>query len=415
MNLYDDLKFRGLISQSTDPKNLETLLSAPMTTYCGFDPTAASLHLGHLLPIITLRRFQLYGHRPIALVGGATGLIGDPSGKADERTLNTPETVAEWGTNLKNQLSRFVESNESHSGLLVLNNYDWISKLSTIDLLRNVGKYFSVPNMLAKESVKMRLENGISFTEFSYIILQAYDFAYLADKYNCLLQMGGSEQWGNITSGIDLIRKMYGKEGQGFTLPLLLKSDGKKMGKSESGAIWLDAKMTSPYQFYQFWINTTDQDAVKYLKLFTFLSHEEIGRIEADFLKTPETRSAQKVLAGELTTFAHGKAALETAQKISNSLFYGNIKELTEQELNDALYDVPKTPLAGAEQNLADMIAVPAISGSKRQAREDIKNGAVSVNGEKCTDQAKIIGAADKLFGKYVLVRRGKKNYHLFS
>lgn len=415
MNLFEDLKLRGLINQSTDSRNLENHLNSSIAAYCGFDPTAASLHMGHLLPIITLRRLQVYGHKPIALVGGATGLIGDPSGKTDERALNSPGTVNEWSLNYNEQLSKYIENNSGPNSLLVLNNYDWISKMSTIDLLRNVGKYFSVPNMLAKESVKMRLENGISFTEFSYIILQAYDFAYLANKYDCLLQIGGSEQWGNITSGIDLIRKLYGKEGQGFTLPLLLKSDGKKMGKSESGALWLDIKMTSGYQFYQFWINTTDQDVIKYLKYFTFLSHKEIREIDEAFKKAPEKREAQQILARELTTFVHGKTSLETAQKISRALFYGDIRGLAEGELNAALYDIPQTPLTGDEQNLVDIAATPAISGSKRQAREDIKNGAIQLNGERCTDPAKVIKAKDRLFGKYIIVRRGKKNYHLFS
>ncbi|HDQ16171.1 MAG TPA: tyrosine--tRNA ligase, partial [Bacteroidetes bacterium] len=307
MDILGDLKFRGLINQVSNLDGLrEEMNKGKISLYCGFDPTADSLHIGHLLPILTLRRFQETSHQPIALIGGGTGLIGDPSGKKEERMLNPKKTVGKWSQALKSQLEQFLDFKRKDNPALLVNNYDWLGKIKAIDFLRDIGKYFTVSYMLAKESVKARLESGISFTEFNYMVLQAYDFLCLFEKYNCRLQIGGSDQWGNIIAGIDLIKKKRGKEVYGLTLPLVSKSDGTKFGKTEKGTIWLDAKKTTPYQFYQFWINTDDRDVIQYLKFFTFLSKQEIENLEKEIQKNPEKREAQKALANNVTSLVHG-------------------------------------------------------------------------------------------------------------
>ena len=330
-DVLDELEYRGLLHQVTNREKLsEKLASERVVLYCGFDPTADSLHIGSLLPILTLVRFQQAGHRSIALVGGGTGLIGDPSGRSSERSLNGPETVAAWTDSLKRQLSRFLDFEAPENAARLISNYDWIAPLDVISFLRDVGKYFTVNYMLAKDSVDSRLANGISFTEFSYMILQSYDFHKLHEEYGCALQIGGSDQWGNITAGLDLIGKMGGGDAFGMTMPLVTKSDGKKFGKSESGAIWLDRNKTTAYQFYQFWLNTDDADVVRFLKYFTFLSREEIAALEAELQASPEKRVAQKTLASEVTRIVHGPEAVESVEKITQSLFSGDVSALGE-------------------------------------------------------------------------------------
>jgi tyrosyl-tRNA synthetase len=414
---WDELQKRGLINQATDAEATRKQLSeGPVTLYCGFDPTADSLHVGHLLPLILLRRYQISGHKAIALVGGATGLIGDPSGKADERGLNDPGIVKEWGLRFKNQIKRFLDFDGPNPAMIV-NNIDWIEGLDVIHFLRDIGKNFSVPQMLARESVKMRLESGISFTEFSYMVLQAYDFLKLNELHDCVLQIGGSEQWGNITAGIDLVRRIRQKSVWGLTMPLLLRSDGKKMGKTEAGALWLDEKKTSGYQFYQYWLNVDDADAVKLLMYFTFIPVVEIHDLQNQHKNDPGKRMAQIRLAEELTTLVHGKDTLERAKKISHALFYGDIRALNEQEVHEAAQTIPSTNVSetgGINKDLTEIISMEGLSGSKRQAREDLKNGAILINGVKVTDSSKVLGSSDKLFGKFTFIRRGKKNYHVF-
>src|SRR5690554_3250708 len=329
--LLQDLSWRGLVNDCTDLDALDELLDNEMLTlYCGFDPTAESLHVGSLIPILTLRRFQLAGHKPLALVGGATGLIGDPSGRSSERSLNTLETVLKYVKGIKNQLAKFIDFNEKENRAELVNNYDWTKDLSIIDFLRDYGKHFGINYILAKDTVASRLESGISFAEFTYTILQAMDFNYLYETKGCKLQIGGSDQWGNITSGLELIRKKHGTEVKviGFTFPLVTKADGTKFGKTAGGSIWLDEKLTTPYEMYQFFLNTSDEDVVKFLKYFTFLSHEEINHLEVKVKMEPHKREAQKTLAKEVVSLVHSEKAFKQALKITDSLFNGNIKSL---------------------------------------------------------------------------------------
>ncbi|WP_010277485.1 tyrosine--tRNA ligase [Paenibacillus senegalensis] len=412
--LLEDLEYRGLIYQMTDKEGLQKKMEEEsILLYCGFDPTADSLHIGSLLPILCLRRFQLAGHRPIALVGGGTGMIGDPSGRSTERSLNTGETVASWTESLKRQLSAFLEFEGDHAAQMA-SNYDWLAPLDVITFLREVGKNFTVNYMLAKDSVNSRMADGISFTEFSYMILQAYDFYKLNKEQHCTLQIGGSDQWGNITAGLELINKMGGGEAYGMTMPLVTKSDGKKFGKSESGAIWLDRNKTSAYQFYQFWINTDDQDVVKFLKYFTFLTKDEIEALAVEVQERPEQRAAQRALAREVTAIVHGWDAVESAEKISKALFSGEVNELSEGELVEALEDVPSTTLEDHEEiSLMDLVMAVQAAPSRRQARQDIESGAVYVNGERMSGQDAMITREHRLHGKYIVLRRGKKKYFL--
>ncbi|QWH63005.1 tyrosine--tRNA ligase [Bacillus mycoides] len=415
MGILQDLEFRGLINQQTDAEGLEQLLEKEsVKLYCGFDPTADSLHIGHMLPVLMLRRFQLAGHQPIALVGGGTGMIGDPSGKKAERTLNTKDTVAYYTESIKNQLSNFLEFENVNNPATMANNYDWLGNLDVISFLRDIGKNFGLNYMLAKDTVASRLETGISFTEFSYMILQSYDFLNLYQQHNCRLQIGGSDQWGNITAGLELIRKSEeDAKAFGLTIPLVTKSDGTKFGKTEGGAIWLDPEKTTPYEFYQFWINTDDRDVVKYLKYFTFLSHEEILELEKQVTEAPEKRAAQKSLGSEMTKLVHGEEALEQAIKISTALFSGSVAELTASEIEQGFKDVPSVERTAEDTVLIDLLVESKISPSKRQAREDVTNGAIYVNGERTQALDYVVTENDRIEGKFTIIRRGKKKYFL--
>ncbi|PEJ57907.1 MULTISPECIES: tyrosine--tRNA ligase [unclassified Bacillus (in: firmicutes)] len=415
-NILQDLEFRGLINQMTDEEGLQKLLSEEsVSLYCGFDPTGDSLHIGHLLPVLMLKRFQVAGHKPIGVVGGATGMIGDPSGKKAERTLNTADTVKLFSERIRTQLLPFL-SFEGENAAKVVNNYDWTGELDVITFLRDIGKNFGLNYMLAKDSVASRLEAGISFTEFSYMILQSYDFLKLYQDHNCKLQIGGSDQWGNITAGMELIRKTEeDSKAFGLTVPLVTKADGSKFGKTEGGAVWLDPEKTTPYEFYQFWINTDDRDVVKYLKYFTFLSKEEILELEKQFNEAPEQRVAQKALAAEVTKLVHGEEALDQAIKITEALFSGTVKELTAAEIKQGFKDVPSFNLSDAEKGLVDLLVEAKISPSKRQAREDVQNGAVYVNGDRIQDVAKVLSKSDAIEEQFIIIRRGKKKYHLVT
>ncbi len=416
-DFFEELKSRGLVHQTTDESALiKQLNEESVKLYIGFDPTADSLHIGHLLPILMLRRFQQRGHVPIALVGGGTGMIGDPSFKDQERQLNTLDTVKEWSQSIKNQLSRFIDFEDQTNPAILANNYDWLGELKLIDFLRDVGKNFTINYMMSKESVKRRIETGISYTEFAYQLLQAYDFLNLYDEHGCLLQLGGSDQWGNITSGIELLRREREVQGFGLTMPLITKADGTKFGKTEGNAVWLDADKTTPYEFYQFWINTDDRDAVKFLKYFTFLSLEEIAAIEKEFLAAPETRVAQKALAKEVTTLVHGAKAYEQAVHISESLINGDIKGLSADEIAQGFKGVPTYQVSNDDElNIVELLTTSKIEASKRQAREDIQNGAIYVNGERQQELNYVINEEDRIGGKYVVIRRGKKKYFLLT
>jgi tyrosyl-tRNA synthetase len=415
VDIIDDLAFRGFIYQMTDEEALrKRLAEGPVTLYCGFDPTADSLHVGSLVPLMALRRFQEAGHVPIALVGGGTGLIGDPGGKKEERVLNTDETVRTFTESQFKQLEKYLDFETPTNPARMVSNYTWLNELSAIELLRDVGKHFSMGYMLAKESVSSRLETGISFTEFSYMVLQAYDFAELNRQYGCDLQIGGSDQWGNITAGIELVRRSLEKTVYGLTFPLLEKSDGTKFGKTESGTIWLDPAKTSPYQFYQFWVNTEDKDVVKFLKWFTFLDHEKLNALEKEVTENPGQRNAQRILAEEVTSFIHGKAANDRAVQVSEALFYGDLKDLSGAEIEDCFSDVPSYALDGdVEIGLLDLLIAAKISPSRRQAREDIQAGAIYVNGERCAEMDRVLRQADGLAGSYLVMRRGKRKVTL--
>ncbi|WP_059171418.1 tyrosine--tRNA ligase [Bacillus sp. FJAT-27445] len=413
MNLLDDLQWRGVIYQQTDEEGLkETLGTEKISLYCGMDPTGDSMHIGHLLPFLTLRRFQQAGHRPIVLVGGATGLIGDPKPNT-ERTLQTIETVQHNVECLTEQLKTIFDF-EGENGAMMVNNYDWTKSLDVIAFLRDYGKHIGINYLLSKDTIASRLETGISFTEFTYTILQGMDFKHLYENHKCRLQIGGSDQWGNITTGLELIRKMVseGSKAFGMTIPLVTKADGTKFGKTEGGAIWLDPEKTSPYEFYQFWINTSDADVVKYLKYFTFLSHAEIEVLDKAVQEEPHLRKAQKTLAEEMTRLIHGEESLEQAIRISAALFSGDVRNLSATEIQQGFKDVPSYKFAG-EENLVDLLVAAKISPSKRQAREDITTGAVSVNGEKVTDSGHLLSEADRIEGRFTIIRRGKKKYYL--
>ncbi|HDP4501759.1 TPA: tyrosine--tRNA ligase [Staphylococcus aureus] len=414
--LIEDLKWRGLIYQQTDEQGIEDLLNKEQVTlYCGADPTADSLHIGHLLPFLTLRRFQEHGHRPIVLIGGGTGMIGDPSGKSEERVLQTEEQVDKNIEGISKQMHNIFEFGTDHGAVLV-NNRDWLGQISLISFLRDYGKHVGVNYMLGKDSIQSRLEHGISYTEFTYTILQAIDFGHLNRELNCKIQVGGSDQWGNITSGIELMRRMYGQtDAYGLTIPLVTKSDGKKFGKSESGAVWLDAEKTSPYEFYQFWINQSDEDVIKFLKYFTFLGKEEIDRLEQSKNEAPHLREAQKTLAEEVTKFIHGEDALNDAICISQALFSGDLKSLSAKELKDGFKDVPQVTLSNDTTNIVEVLIETGISPSKRQAREDVNNGAIYINGERQQDVNYALAPEDKIDGEFTIIRRGKKKYFMVN
>ncbi len=413
-HLLDELTQRGLVAQNSDPVALADHLATPRTVYCGFDPTAGSLHIGHLVPLLMLRRFQLAGHTPVALVGGATGLIGDPSFKASERPLNSAETVQGWVASLSAQISALLPASDGLAAPLLVNNADWMGQMSALDFLRDIGKHFSVNAMLARESVRQRLarpDQGISFTEFSYALLQSQDFAVLNQRLGCTLQIGGNDQWGNITSGMDLTRRLHQTQVYGMTLPLITKADGTKFGKTEGGAIWLDPALTSPYAFYQFWLGTADEDVYRFLRYYSFMPLAEIETLEAEDAKRQGRKLAQQVLADELTELVHGKGALAAAQRISESLFSGEVARLGESDLAQLAQDgMPSSPIKG-ETDLVTLLVECGLANSKRIARELLAAGAVSVNGAIRRDEP--LTADDRLFGRYLLLRRGKKQYHL--
>ena len=414
--LIEELKWRGLIYQQTDETGIENLLNKEQVTlYCGADPTADSLHIGHLLPFLTLRRFQEHGHRPLVLIGGGTGMIGDPSGKSEERKLQTEAQVETNVQGISKQMHKIFEF-DTNKGAKLVNNKDWLGQISLIEFLRDYGKHVGVNYMLGKDSIQTRLEHGISFTEFTYTILQAIDFGHLNQTYNCKIQVGGSDQWGNITSGIELMRRMYGEnEAFGLTIPLVVKSDGKKFGKTEGGAVWLDADKTSPYEFYQFWINSTDEDVIKFLKYFTFLSKAEINDLEKSLQEAPHLREAQKALAENVTRFIHGQDALDDAIRISQALFSGDLKSLSAKELKEGFKDVPQVELNHTTSNIVEAIVETGISSSKRQAREDINNGAIYINGERQQDVNYELSDEDKIDNAFTIVRRGKKKYFMIN
>ncbi|EKO0709280.1 tyrosine--tRNA ligase [Staphylococcus pseudintermedius] len=414
--LLEELSWRGLVYQQTDEEGIETLLNKEeVKIYCGADPTADSLHIGHLLPYLTLRRFQEAGHRPIVLVGGGTGMIGDPSGKSEERVLQTEAQVDKNVRGIQQQMEQLFDFNVENGPILV-NNYDWLSQISLIEFLRDYGKHVGVNYMLGKDSIQSRLENGISYTEFTYTILQAIDFGHLNRVHDCKLQIGGSDQWGNITSGIELMRRMYGvTDVYGFTIPLVTKADGKKFGKSESGTIWLDPEKTSPYEFYQFWINTSDDDVIKFLKYFTFLSKTDIEALEKSVVEEPHLRKAQTTLAEEVTRFIHGNDALAEAQRISQALFKGDLKSLSAEEIKAGFKDVPQVTLSNEMTNIVDALVETKISSSKRQAREDITNGAIYINGERQQDLAYTLSSDDRYDDTFTIIRRGKKKYFMVN
>lgn len=414
--LLEELSWRGLVYQQTDEEGIEALLNKEeVKIYCGADPTADSLHIGHLLPYLTLRRFQEAGHRPIVLVGGGTGMIGDPSGKSEERVLQTEAQVDKNVRGIQKQMEQLFDFNVENGPILV-NNFDWLSQISLIEFLRDYGKHVGVNYMLGKDSIQTRLETGISYTEFTYTILQAIDFGHLNRVHDCKIQIGGSDQWGNITSGIELMRRMYGvTDAYGFTIPLVTKADGKKFGKSESGTVWLDPEKTSPYEFYQFWINTTDDDVIKFLKYFTFLSKAEIEALEKSVAEEPHLRKAQTTLAEEVTRFIHGEDALAEAQRISQALFKGDLKSLSAEEIKAGFKDVPQVTLSNETTNLVDALVETKISSSKRQAREDITNGAIYINGERQQDLEYTLSSDDRYDDTFTIIRRGKKKYFMVN
>lgn len=420
MNILEELRWRGLMADCTDAVELGKRLEAgPATLYCGFDPTADSLHVGNLVPLLALRRFQLAGHHPIALAGGATGLIGDPSGKSAERQLLTRELLSHNIARVKEQLAKLLDFKTSKNPALLLDNADWTTPVSYLEFLRDVGKHFTVNMMVAKESVRARMEDresGISYTEFSYMLLQAFDFYELRRQYNCELQIGGSDQWGNITAGMDLCRKKLGAHVFGLTLPLITNADGSKFGKSVAGAVWLDPAKTSVYRFYQFWIRTDDRDVISRLRYFTFLSQEEIADLERQHNEKPESRAAHKALAREVTDMLHGPAATAEAIRASEILFGGGLDGISETTFNDIIgevptKDLPRSRCEAAGLPLVELLAESGLSPSKGQARKDIEGGGINLNNIREANTQRMVTQSDLLFGKYLLLRKGKRNY----
>ena len=417
MHIFDELKERGLIFQTTDEEALRHALEeGQVSYYTGYDPTADSLHLGHLVAILTSRRLQLAGHKPYALVGGATGLIGDPSFKDAERSLQTKETVEDWVKSIQGQLAGLLDFENGQNKAEMVNNYDWFSDISFIDFLRDVGKYFTVNYMMSKESVKKRIETGISYTEFAYQIMQGYDFFILNQKHGVTLQIGGSDQWGNMTAGTELLRRKADKAGHVITVPLITDATGKKFGKSEGNAVWLNADRTSPYEMYQFWMNVMDDDAVRFLKIFTFLSLDEIETIRQQFEAAPHERLAQKILAREVVSLVHGEKAYQEALNITEQLFAGNIKNLSVKELKQGLRGVPNYQVKEEDSlNIVDLLVVAGVVNSKRQAREDVQNGAIYLNGDRIQDLDYTLSNTDKLENELTVIRRGKKKYFVLT
>lgn len=411
-NIIDELRWRGAINQVTDEEGLYKLVNdKSVGLYCGTDPTGDSLHIGHLIPFMMLKRFQMAGHRAHIIIGGGTGSIGDPSGRNSERTLQSMETVHHNEEALTAQMKKLFGADN----ITVVNNYEWLSKIDLLSFLRDYGKLFNINTMLNKEVVATRLEAGISFTEFTYQILQSVDFHHLWKEHDVQLQIGGADQWGNITSGIDLIHKMEGQEAQayGLTIPLMVKADGTKFGKTAGGAVWLDPKKTTPYEFYQFWLNQDDRDVVKYLKYFTFLSRAEIDELAEKVKTQPEKREAQRRLAEEVTEFVHGKDAVEQAERISQALFSGDVKTLTANDIAQGFKNMPSVQCSSEPTNIIEWLVDTGIEKSKRQAREDVNNGAIRINGDRIRDLEHVIDPAAMFDGRFVIARRGKKRYFL--
>ncbi|HEX2048705.1 MAG TPA: tyrosine--tRNA ligase [Acidimicrobiales bacterium] len=420
-DVAQELQWRGLVHQVTDEGLWARMASESFTLYHGMDATADSLHVGNLLGVVTLRRLQDHGHAPLVLLGGGTSMIGDPGGRRTERPLLSREQVEANTAGIRRQLESLLDFGPGAGGATLIDNFEWLSPLRVIDFLRDVGKHFTVNVMLAKEAVKARLEDpdhGISYTEFSYMLLQAYDYLHLFDTAGCRLQAGGSDQWGNITAGIDLIRRTRGEEAFGFTWPLVTKADGTKFGKSEAGNVWLDPRRTSPYQFFQFWLNCDDRDAGRYLRLYTFLDRERIAELEAAVEARPAEREAQRALAREVTALVHGEAAAASAERVSAALFGGDLRELTESELEDVFGDapssrLPRSRLEGEGVGLVELLAETGLVPSRSAARQAIAQGGVSLNGARQADLERRVGPSDLLAGRYLVLRRGKRNHHL--
>ncbi len=411
-NIVDELEWRGLINQSTDLEALRTATQAPISLYCGFDPTGPSLHAGHLVPLLMLRRFQEAGHRPIVLAGGATGMIGDPR-DVGERTMNSSDTVADWAGRISSQLERFV-SFEGDNAALLVNNNDWIKDMTVIDFLRDVGKHFSLSTMLSRDTVKRRLENdGISYTEFSYMLLQANDYVQLRRNHDCVLQVGGGDQWGNLVAGVDLNRRMDGEQVHALTVPLVTDSEGKKFGKSTGGgSLWLDPEMTSPYTWYQYFVNTADADVIRYLRWFTFLDQEELDRLAVEVEERPFKREAQKRLAQEMTDLVHGVKAREGVELASQALFgRAEIRDLDEQTLASAVSATEVFEFSDAETSIVDLLVGAGLADSKGAARRSIKEGGIYVNNERVESEDWTPAADDLLYGSWLVLRRGKKSF----
>ncbi len=419
MTILDELEWRGAINQQTDEEGLKSLTEEKsIALYCGIDPSGDSMHVGHLIPFMILKRFQLAGHKPVILIGGGTGSIGDPSGRNSERVLQTMDKIMDNADKLSAQMRKLFKAGSEESGIKLVNNYDWLSGLSFLDFLRDFGKEFNINTMLAKDVVSSRLDTGISFTEFSYQIIQSVDFLHLFQNEDVQLQIGGSDQWGNITAGLDLIRKKEGPEAKAFglTIPLLLKADGTKFGKSADGAIWLDPDKTTPYEFYQFWFNQDDRDVVKYLKYFTFLTKDEIDELAEQVETEPHKRAAQKALAEEMTRFVHSQEALDEAISISQALFSGDIQDLTADQIATTFKDVPSSEAAKGEHNLVELLVdITGIEPSRRQAREDIKNGAIRLKGTQIQDVDYVVSEKDSYDNRFIIVRKGKKKYFLIN
>ena len=414
MNLIEDLRWRGLLAQSTDEAALLEALKKPITLYVGFDPTAPSLHAGNLVVLLVLRRFQLAGHNPIALVGGATGLVGDPSGKNEERSLNSTEIVEGWVNRIRTQVSAFLDFDAPKNPAAVVNNLDWTSPLSAIEFLRDIGKHFSVNQMLSKDSVSARLEGGgISYTEFSYQVLQSYDFLELYRRNNCTLQVGGSDQWGNIVAGLDLIRRVEQGSGHALTVPLLMKADGTKFGKTAGGSVWLDPEMTSPYAFFQFWLNSDDKDVINFLKVFSFKSHEEIIELEKSHNENPGLREVHRALARELTSLVHSEETTQRVETAARALFgQGELSELDEATLASALAELPRTTVSSKEEipTWVDLLAATGVVDSKSAARRIVKEGGAYLNNVKISGEDFRPSKSDFLCGKYAVLRKGKRD-----
>ena len=415
MNIIEELEWRDAINQQTDAEGLKELVTEKkISLYCGVDPTGDSMHIGHLIPFMMMKRFQLAGHHPYILIGGATGTIGDPSGRTSERQLQTMEQVQQNVDALTAQMQNLFDFG-GNDDVTMVNNYDWTHDLTLLDFLRDYGKNFNINTMLAKDIVSSRLDTGISFTEFTYQILQSMDYLHLFKHHDVQLQIGGADQWGNITAGLDLIRKKEGSEAKAFglTIPLMLKADGTKFGKTAGGAIWLDPKKTTPFEFFQFWLNQDDRDVIKYLKFFTFLTQDEISALAEKVATEPHKREAQKTLAREMTHFVHGQKALDEAEKITSALFTGDVKNLTADEIEEGFKNMPTFEAPKEEKNIVDWLVELGIEPSKRQAREDITNGAISMNGEKVLSLEAIASPSNSFDERFILVRKGKKNYSL--